>query len=256
MEKNVIVVDEAGNEYEATYPKRAKGLVKNGRARFIDEKTICLACPPKKSMEDKKMSENKEIKSETKNSRVASEVQQTAENRPLTAREIFEKIAELQEQLTKNSYHSLHRLDDSVASICGAEENEGKNEQVSEVCGVFKMREDTLANMLSLYEKMYNDLNSEYSQKIGLVKVAFDRQAELISKTELKPEDKFAALSEVTEKIAELTEKILIPTTQITAKENVARELVRLLRVKDCPKDSAVYASEALGEFLGDSDSI
>lgn len=202
------------------------------------------------------MSENKEIKSETKNSRVASEVQQTAENRPLTAREIFEKIAELQEQLTKNSYHSLHRLDDSVASICGAEENEGKNEQISEVCGVFKMREDTLANMLSLYEKMYNDLNSEYSQKIGLVKVAFDRQAELISKAELKPEDKFAALSEVTEKIAELTEKILIPTTQITAKENVARELVRLLRVKDCPKDSAVYASEALGEFLGDSDSI
>ena len=27
IEKNIVVVDEQGNEYEATYPKRAKGLV-------------------------------------------------------------------------------------------------------------------------------------------------------------------------------------------------------------------------------------
>ena len=50
--KNIIVVDEQGNEYEATYPKRAKGLVKNGRARFIAENKICLACPPNKFLED------------------------------------------------------------------------------------------------------------------------------------------------------------------------------------------------------------
>ena len=58
MEKNVRVVDAAGIEYEATYPKRAKGLVKNGRARFLDEHTICLACPPDQmNLEDKTMSE-------------------------------------------------------------------------------------------------------------------------------------------------------------------------------------------------------
>ena len=61
MEKNIIVVDEQGNQYEATYPKRAKGLVKNGRARFVDDHTICLACPPDVDLEDKTMSENKEI---------------------------------------------------------------------------------------------------------------------------------------------------------------------------------------------------
>lgn len=47
IQKNITVVDKQGNIYEATYPKRAKGLVKNGRARFISEDTICLACPPK-----------------------------------------------------------------------------------------------------------------------------------------------------------------------------------------------------------------
>lgn len=46
MTKNVFVVDEFGNEYTPTYAKRAKGLVKTGRARWKDENTICLACPP------------------------------------------------------------------------------------------------------------------------------------------------------------------------------------------------------------------
>lgn len=37
MEKNVIVTDVNGKVIGATYPKRAKGLVKNGRAEFIDD---------------------------------------------------------------------------------------------------------------------------------------------------------------------------------------------------------------------------
>ncbi len=52
IEKNVIVVDEQGNILEATYPKRAKGLVKKGRARFIKESMICLACPSDKTEEN------------------------------------------------------------------------------------------------------------------------------------------------------------------------------------------------------------
>lgn len=64
--KNIRVVDESGKEYEATYPKRAKGLVKNGRARFVDETTICLSQtpaklrPPNKNLEDKDMSTNQD----------------------------------------------------------------------------------------------------------------------------------------------------------------------------------------------------
>ena len=51
MNKNIEVVDEAGNVYEPTWPKRAKGLVKHGRARFVDENRICLTCPPDKTEE-------------------------------------------------------------------------------------------------------------------------------------------------------------------------------------------------------------
>ncbi len=60
MTKNISVIDTQGNIYEATYPKRAKGLVKKGRARFVDETTICLARPPYHT-EDEMMEENKTV---------------------------------------------------------------------------------------------------------------------------------------------------------------------------------------------------
>lgn len=42
MEKNTIILDELGNEIGRTYPKRARGLVKNGRAICVDDCTIRL----------------------------------------------------------------------------------------------------------------------------------------------------------------------------------------------------------------------
>ena len=59
--KHVIVIDEYGKRYESTYLKRAKGLVKSGRAHFGDEHIICLMCPPKQYiLEDNKMNNNNE----------------------------------------------------------------------------------------------------------------------------------------------------------------------------------------------------
>lgn len=47
IEKNVIVTDELGEKLGETYPKRAKGLIKNGRARYVSDGEICLnTCPP------------------------------------------------------------------------------------------------------------------------------------------------------------------------------------------------------------------
>ena len=156
IEKNIIVVDEQGNEYEATYPKRAKGLVKNGRARFIDENTICLACPPNTELEDKNMSENTTAQTES-----IPNIEATAIERPLTAREIFDNITELQKQMTQNPYYAMSSLEGSVDSICGAEESEDKCKQIEEVCNVFLMRERTFSEMLTLYRKMYDDLNAK-----------------------------------------------------------------------------------------------
>ncbi len=42
IEKNVIVTDEFGKEIGRTYPKRARGLVKNGRAEYVSDCEIRL----------------------------------------------------------------------------------------------------------------------------------------------------------------------------------------------------------------------
>ena len=84
------------------------------------------------------------------------------EENKLTAKDIFVQITELQRQLTENSYTSLHRLSDAISSLeSDSNENENRWEQITEICDVFKTRELTLLKMLELYEKMYNDIQTE-----------------------------------------------------------------------------------------------
>ena len=83
------------------------------------------------------------------------------ENNNLTAREIFEKIAELQKQLTENSNMSLHRLGDAISSAFENDESERDYEQIAEICAVFNSREFNLLKMLALYEKMYDDIQTK-----------------------------------------------------------------------------------------------
>ena len=143
IEKNIRVVDEQGNEYEATYPKRAKGLVKNGRARFVDEHTLCLACPPNQQ-EENKMTENESI------------VQTVQE--AFTAKDIFEKIAELQKQMSESSNFSVHGLAEAISSLSVDDDTDQRTEQIELITSVYIQREFTFRQMLSLYEKMYSDL--------------------------------------------------------------------------------------------------
>ena len=154
MEKNVAVIDEQGNQHGATYPKRAKGLVKNGRARFVDENTICLACPPNQILEDTEMSENINITENTN--------ENTNQNAVLTEKEVFDQIVLLQKQLTEQSPTSLHRLGEAIYDARGeGEDGQVSDEQVANICAVFAQREETLRDIMKLYERMYNNLQQE-----------------------------------------------------------------------------------------------
>ena len=186
IEKNIVVVDEQGNEYEATYPKRAKGLVKNGRARFIDENTICLACPPNIELEDKIMSENKNVI-----------VEATAENtieepQKLTINYVLEQIEKIQNQ-TDHIGMALAALGNMVPKTNSTTPDVAGAEQAEAIAEVVESREATNQKLIALYEKMYDDLKPrEESVKMkaldmlsGIVKeMAFyesEQAAEMIS---------------------------------------------------------------------------
>lgn len=174
IEKNVIVVDESGNEYGATWPKRARGLVKSGRARFIDENRICLACPPNinEITEDIKMSENKKIEAAeaVENTEIAEATENTATK--YTIDYVLEQIAKLQQHIADNPLNHLRYSVNSIyandvqestceddAESCNGEES--RNGSVACVCEIFRYREETLKQMLAFYEKMYDDLKPE-----------------------------------------------------------------------------------------------
>ena len=140
--KNVEVVDEAGNVYEPTWPKRAKGLVKNGRARFVDENKICLARPPVMKTEDKQMSNTNNIFGEMTVQdilvRIASIVNQTS-----YIAEVAEALKSMGDGDSGDMYSPGNVMGQAKAEALGA---------------IVTTRETTYQQILKLYEKMYDDL--------------------------------------------------------------------------------------------------
>ena len=197
IEKNIVVVDEQGNEYEATYPKRAKGLVKNGRARFIDENTICLACPPNIELEDKIMSEN----TVNVNVEVPTEIDTSISkhNIPYVLEQIEKLHTELQD--LKNTVGTIHCITDenrqSITNNPDEEEHEVKCDVVVEVAlakvkaivEVFHHREESLQKLLAFYEKVYDDLQPKSrmeSERVTLLKTVIEKLGEGMTPIESK----------------------------------------------------------------------
>jgi len=133
IEKNIIVVDELGNKYEATYPKRAKGLVKNGRARFIGENTICLACPPDQ-LEDNKMELN--------------DMTPAAETAAPEKYNIYYCLDQIEKIMNQTDY--LHQ---AIAQV----ENTGEAGAMA-LGNMVEEREKTNRQLIAFYQQMYDDL--------------------------------------------------------------------------------------------------
>ena len=131
------------------------------------------------------------------------------EENKLTAKEVFVQLTILQKELTENSQTSLHRLGDTLSTF-ESENVEASAEQISGICDIFKTRELTIRKMMELYERMYDDIQNEEARKIDLVKSAFDNNMAMIKDSDMETQDKFAALGYVTDKIAELVEKIVV----------------------------------------------
>ena len=149
MKKNVVVVDEFGHEYEATYPKRAKGLVKSGRARFVDANRICLLRPPEQNLEDKHMEQSTSV---------------------LTAKEIFDQIVKLQDDL-----RNIRETTELIQTIRDTNQYNGNDSveldpqvviaKIDALVDVFESREGTYQQMLSVYEKMYDDVTGKSTEQ-------------------------------------------------------------------------------------------
>ena len=150
MTKNITVVDEFGNNYGETYFKRAKQLVKKGRAHFIDETKISLVCPPENS-EEKEMLQDKKV----------------------TQAYIIEKI----EQIMGNTDYIQKALEE-IEHI--SEEMGPHSAKADAIASIVKSREETNQQLIKMLNGMYysvdfKDVKKQASMK--LLEYADDSEA-------------------------------------------------------------------------------
>ena len=130
MEKRILVFDESGKQYEATHPKRAKGLVKKGRARFVDDGAICLMTPPDHDFKEDSRMDNNQIPAEG----------------ALTVEYILAKV----EAIRANTEYILDAINGVTPDA--AVESEA-------IAKIVHEREETNRVMLDFYLQIYEDLN-------------------------------------------------------------------------------------------------
>ena len=144
MEKNVSVIDETGKFIGTTYHKRARGLVKSGRARYVfcnSMDTICLTCPPKK-MEDKTMTD-KALENATTNTLAGEETQINANQNSYTPS--AEYALRMLEAITLDT----EAIKQAIAKV-SLETDNG-------VAHIIDAREETNRELISFYKKMYDE---------------------------------------------------------------------------------------------------
>lgn len=144
MEKNVSVIDETGKIIGTTYPKRARGLVKSGRARYVScasMDTIYLTCPPKK-MEDKTMTD-KALENVTTNTFAVDETQVNTNQNSYTPS--AEYALRMLEAITLDT----EAIKQAIAKV-SLETDNG-------VAHIIDAREETNRELISFYKKMYDE---------------------------------------------------------------------------------------------------
>ncbi len=160
MTKNIIVVDAHGKKYGTTYLKRAKGLVKQGRARFLAQNMLCLACPPNQNLEDNNMSDQtmenrileheefQNISTETVGACTA------ADDAPTSDKYSMEYCLEQIERIGRQTEY----LDHVLSELRQMDNDSLANQKATALSDVVKCRENTNQQMLAFYGKMYDDL--------------------------------------------------------------------------------------------------
>ena len=146
MTKNVSVIDESGKLIGTTYPKRAKGLVKCGRARYVSwgsEDTICLTCPPENT-EDNLMTDNSlDIAlAETNN---AAEEPVSSQNTAASRTPSAEYALYMLECIAKDT----EAIKGAVMKVSDVTDNG--------IAHIIESREKTNRELITFYTQMYNE---------------------------------------------------------------------------------------------------
>lgn len=172
MIKNITVVDENGNRIGSTYPKRASGLVKKGRAHWIDENSVCLCAH---NTEEIKMPNNIYDVIDNQFSKLQSQLN-CIENNDKVAMSMIETLAGMQ-----NRNRTLDIVEKQLSII----NEEIKKEEATDDERLALMREATRQQKLRLLESLVNGDKTNKTEDDETVPDICEEQEETVeTKTE------------------------------------------------------------------------
>lgn len=195
-----------------TWPKRAKGLVKNGRARFISENRICLACPPDDNLEDKKMSDREFITMPLDGNPggfvgQAQEAEKTSETNREQVVDVAYVLKQMEAIRKETSYlhetiEKLSMMSDGDSPEAGSPGNILGRAKATAFADIVRCRETTNQEMLKIYEKIYDDMVARTSGKSFISQNIQSMIECVVNSDAIESDDKRMMISDILQALA------------------------------------------------------
>ena len=165
----IEVVDSSGKIIGRTYEKRAKGLVKKGRARFTDENRITLL--PSEDAHEYTDTEGYKMDERINTENISEENgQYTIESVMQCMKKILDDT-----QYIKDAIFNVTEIPSGDAGDCGSPGDIAGKAKAEAISTIVRERENTNQKLIDFYNKVYNDLKaqqfsaSDVEKKIELI---------------------------------------------------------------------------------------
>ena len=154
----IEVVDSSGKIIGRTYEKRAKGLVKKGRARFTDENRITLL--PSEDAHEYTDTEGYKMDERINTENIENISEENSQYTIESVMQCMKKILD-DTQYIKDAIFNVTEIPSGDAGDCGSPGDIAGKAKAEAISTIVREREDTNQKLIDFYNKVYNDLKAQ-----------------------------------------------------------------------------------------------
>lgn len=154
----IEVVDSSGKIIGRTYEKRAKGLVKKGRARFTDENRITLL--PSEDAHEYIETEGYKMDERINTENIENISEENGQYTIESVMQCMKKILD-DTQYIKDALDNVAEIPSGDAGDCGSPGDIAGKAKAEAISTIVRERENTNQKLIDFYNKVYNDLKAQ-----------------------------------------------------------------------------------------------
>lgn len=154
----IEVVDSSGKIIGRTYEKRAKGLVKKGRARFTDENRITLL--PSEDAHEYTDTEGYKMDERINTVNIENISEENSQYTIESVMQCMKKILD-DTQYIKDAIFNVTEIPSGDAGDCGSPGDIAGKAKAEAISTIVRERENTNQKLIDFYNKVYNDLKAQ-----------------------------------------------------------------------------------------------